>query len=158
MAGQGAPQGKASGRVPRWLRTAPRTSAEGPTAFRPLCAIATRPLLIVCFSLDTPAAQPQNPAILSRRCSRESLWGYRAVLAGLDGAMHQPAVPGARALAARGRRACRLLQQLRRSAAQRSTAARAAAALAAAPTERLPAIRAPAIARQAAKSGSSPSR
>jgi len=153
MAGQGAPQGKASGRVPRWLRTAPRTSAEEPTTFRPLCAIATWPLLIVCFSLDTPAPQPQNPVNLSRCCSRESSWGYRAVPAGLDGAMHQPAVPGARPLAARGRCAGRLLQQLRRSAAQCSAAAGAAAALAAAPTERLPAIRAPAIARLAATLG-----
>ncbi len=71
--------------------------------------------------------------------------------------MHQPTVPGARALAARGRRTGRLLQQLRRSTAQRSAAARAAAALAAAPTERVPAIRAPAIARLVAGSGSSPS-
>src|SRR5205807_16324 len=69
-----------------------------------LAGFETRPLLIVCFFLDTPEPLSQNPA--SFPGSRAGIpgiltWGYRAVLARLDRTMHQPRLRGARLVAAR---------------------------------------------------------
>src|SRR3970040_1635551 len=61
---------------------------------------ATGILLIVCFFLDTPEPQAQNPAYFSG-CNGRRVWGYRAVLARLDRAMHQPGVSGPGDVAAR---------------------------------------------------------
>jgi hypothetical protein len=63
--------------------------------------------------------------------------GPRALLAGMDSAVHQSGVPGSRALVARRRRTRGALQQLRRAATQCTAAHRSAAQAKAASSHRL---------------------
>src|SRR3989442_169382 len=66
-----------------------------------LAGFETRPLLIVCFFLDTPEPLSQNPASFPGSRAGILTWGYRAVLARLDRTMHQPRLRGTRLVAAR---------------------------------------------------------
>lgn len=94
---------------------------------------ATVPLGIVSFHLTPQVRRRKIPATFSaaswsrgllRKKSRVIPEGEkRAVFAGMDCAVHQSGMRGARPLAARGRRRGRTLQQLQRSAPQCSASA-----------------------------------
>ena len=125
-------------RVPA-LRSGTANSLARPAVRKDFHSSGTHPLLIVALFLTPQPPRRRIQPLYSGACQRSARGRQRALLARMDGSVHQSGVPGPRTLAARGLRPGGALQQLRRAPAQRAAAIGLAAQNAAAPADGLPA-------------------